>query len=127
MTKMVALKNMTHERPLNETEMGSDIRYMWVDEDSKPIKPDAFRDFGAALTWYRTWAERKYRLEQRIEKERSSAHPAEWLIQDKENELARLSLTGKPPHKLYRIVIQASVQEIDEAEAQIVSTLQGMG
>lgn len=124
-----ALEN-TDER-LDSIEFKEDLRYVWVDEDGKRVSP-IHGDFGRALTWFQNWDTYKRRLD--LKEARDTQHleknshdwaqsALEALRHDIAKERLRLSLTGKPPVSLQRLVLIAHVEEINDAERQVIGAL----
>lgn len=94
-----------------------ETRFCWIDEDGARVSP-IHGDFGKALSWISDWPEWNKRIDERdtnlnlsetdiwSERERAAIDKAK----------ARLSLTGKPPKKLRRLVMRTTVESIVEHE-----------
>lgn len=121
MSTIRALQAISSDTRLTETEFEPDVRYVWVDEDGKPVRVQPFYDFAKAVVWHQGWGGRDLSLRTRIDREKSRrGGPTQHLLDRLEEELAQQSATGKAPVELLRVVLQATLQVISPAEAQIL-------
>jgi hypothetical protein len=109
---------LSPEKTITETDFDPDVRYLWVDEDDKPVR-SPFYDFGQALTWCKNWEGRYKSLKAKAE---IDSKPA-WIREEAERALLKHTATGKPPARLVRIVIRAAVASLTPAENEIVREL----
>ena len=102
------------ERPVeNEKVYHEEIRYCWVDEDDQRVSP-VHKDFGKALSWISNWPDLVARLQGWRDGTANSPWPhSEESIQKLERSV---SITGKPPCKLKRVVTRTIGEAIADFE-----------
>lgn len=104
------------DRPIvDEQVYNEELRYCWVDEDDQRVSP-VHKDFGKALSWISNWPG----LVARLEHWRSGGSP--WT--HGEESIAKLersvSITGKPPVELKRVVTRTIGEPIADYEVAAI-------
>lgn len=114
---------------MSEQDGKDEVRYYWVDEDGERVST-RHKTLGTALSYVEGWAKREARLnthyDEIIAKQSDSTNQHEWSIKQCQYDLetigrSRLSLTltGKRPVKLIRLVTRAFVEQPTMAEMKI--------
>ncbi len=90
------------ERPVVDQQIyNEELRYCWVDEDSRRVGP-VHKDFGKALSWISNWPDKVRQLEGWKRGDGAWPHKPEAI-----EKLERsVSLTGKAPAQLKRVVVR---------------------
>lgn len=104
------------ERPVQDTMIyAEEVRYCWVDEVDQRVSP-VHKDFGKALSWISNWPD----LVARLESWRNDTARSPWPhSEDSIEKLERsISLTGRPPSKLKRVVIRTVGEPIADYEVE---------
>lgn len=125
--------------PISETGavFDSDVRYCWIDEDGGRVSP-VHRDLGKAISWASTWQDFKDRVEakakrttEQFENDKRAAQESGRPLQDYtvrhfeedtekiQEARKRITLTGKPPAAMRRLVTRTTVEQPSAEEAQI--------
>ncbi len=103
------------ERPVEDEKIyNEELRYCWVDEDDRRVSP-VHKDFGKALSWISNWPDVVAQLQMWGRKNEGRNHP--YYSDESIQKLERaVSLTGKPPTKLKRVVIRTVGEPIADYE-----------
>lgn len=111
-----------------------EIRYCWIDEDGARMSP-VHRDFGKALSFITDWPanmQRALAAEQRAAETVSGLKDDEthYAISDAQRRLEkageatrRMSLTGKRPIALRRLVMRTTTESLADYEAETTRQL----
>lgn len=109
-TKKV-LERLAEKPVVDQAVYSEEIRYCWVDDDDQRVGP-VHKDFGKALSWISSWPDTVRRLEGWKRGDGSWPHSPESI-----EKLERaVSLTGKPPRQLKRVVIRTLGEPIADYE-----------
>jgi len=110
------------ERPVvDEQVYGEELRYCWVDEDSRRVSP-MHKDFGKALSWISNWPDMVARLEGWRSGDGSWPHSPEAILKLERN----VSITGKHPVELKRVVTRTIAEPIADYEEPPVTAAMRM-
>lgn len=88
------------------------IKFCWIDEDGARVSP-VHADFGAALSWIIKWPETVANMNKRWG----------WNWKLHEDQMARITLTGKPPARLRRVVVRTMIELVERHEAETVTAV----
>lgn len=128
------IESITAEGEISRLVFEDEIRYCWVDENGKRVSP-IHTSFGPALTYINDWNKRAAAIERRaVEAQREwdmaksqDPQPVAWRLEKFEREVERvntiknkLTLTGRAPIRLVRVVTRMTVEPLTEAEEPAV-------
>lgn len=104
-----------------------EIRYCWIDEDGARVSP-VHKDFGKAISWVSDWPTNWARINERVATVEERYEEASSMSTYHARELdqlrglrAKLSVTGKPPATLRRLVIRTTSESIVDHEVETVA------
>lgn len=119
-SQLRVLEPLDESKTVTETTFADDVRYVVVDEDDKPVR-GVFNNFPLALTWLSNWPSSKRSVERKeAELAEGRRHFADWQIEELTNRRQALTLTGKPPAGIKRVVLSVRVEEANETETAIL-------
>jgi len=123
-TTHLAKRSLGADLSADGTIYDEEVRYCWVDEDGARVSP-VHRDFGKALSWISDWPEWRDRIDERelqLDDRNDAYHTARRETESESIAKARkkLTLTGKQPVRLRRLVLRTTVESIVDHEAAAV-------